>query len=222
MTAPSNLPLERDAGQYSNSPACGAPNPLQLMHEEHALHLELCDLLEAIADGLPATFDRALATVAIAILPSSLPAHTSFEDDAFFPVLRRRAASNAELCAALECLGAEHDRDSGALIEVTDALKSAVGAGRVENPEMLGYLLRGFFESHRRHIAWEERVVIPAARAVLTPEDLSQLQTWIMGSDHPRCCRQSISVIRSARTARALCDTCSSRQNPNSDPSACN
>ena len=40
---------------------------------------------------------------------------------------------------------------------------------------MVGYMLRSFFESYRRHIHWENVVVLPLARARLTREDIEEL-----------------------------------------------
>ena len=40
---------------------------------------------------------------------------------------------------------------------------------------MVGYMLRSFFESYRRHIHWENAVVLPLARARLTREDIEEL-----------------------------------------------
>lgn len=37
-------------------------------------------------------------------------------------------------------------------------------------------MLRGFFERYRRHIHWENQLVMPLARLRLTREDLDQLQ----------------------------------------------
>ena len=48
------------------------------------------------------------------------------------------------------------------------------------NPEMVGYMLRSFFESYRRHMALEERLLFPLARARLTPEDLRELLASIV------------------------------------------
>jgi hypothetical protein len=46
----------------------------------------------------------------------------------------------------------------------------------VGNPDMVGYMLRGFFERYRRHVHWENTLVMPLARLRLTPEDLDALQ----------------------------------------------
>jgi hypothetical protein len=46
---------------------------------------------------------------------------------------------------------------------------------------MVGYMLRSFFESYRRHIAWENTIVLPLARARLTGEDLDKLGRAMAG-----------------------------------------
>lgn len=191
-------------------PTCQTPDPIGLIAEEHALQRELCDLLEAVADGLPHSFDKALAVIAVSILEGSVPRHMRLEEEALFPALRDRVASDHPLHAALGCLQEEHERDGAMLVELTDALKSAAQQGSVSNPDMLGYMLRGYFDSQRRHIAWEDRVVLPIARQVLTAGDLAGLQGWIMDSDHPRCSQQSVVAIRNARSARAVCERCPS------------
>jgi hemerythrin-like domain-containing protein len=194
--------------------SCHTPDPIGLIVEEHALQCELCDLLEALADGLPNRFDKALAVIAVSILEGSVPRHMRLEEDALFPLLRQRIAADDPLHAALVCLEEEHERDGATLVELTDALKSAAAEGSVANPDMLGYQLRGYFESQRRHIAWEDRVVLPVARAVLSPADLAHIQSWIMASAHPRCSRQSVLAIRNARSAKSVCDACPSSSAP--------
>lgn len=198
----------------ANASTCQLPDPLGILREEHALQNELCDLLEAIADGLPHQFDQALALVSVSILETGMPGHMRLEEEALFPLLRRRVPESHSLQSALECLEHEHDRDGASLIEIVDALRSAMESGSVANPDMLGYMLRGFFDSQRRHIAWEEAVVLPAARDVLTAQDLGELQDWVMASGHPRCCHQSIVALRQAREGSEVCKACPSARPP--------
>ena len=40
---------------------------------------------------------------------------------------------------------------------------------------MVGYMLRGFFEAYRRHIEWENRVVLPLASNKLDADALKKL-----------------------------------------------
>jgi hemerythrin-like domain-containing protein len=189
---------------------CSTPHPLEIIEEEHALQLELCELLESIADGLPGTFEPALAVIAISILNGSVRAHIKFEEDALFPVLRERLSPNDAVVQAMACLSQEHERDEDIADELVEALKDALKSGTPENPETLGYILRGFFESQRRHIAWENNVVLPAARKALSVEDLAYLQDWIMTSEHPRCIRVPLLAIRTGKSATELCVECPS------------
>ena len=70
-------------------------------------------------------------------------------------------------------------------LELADELQLLVDTGMVRNAEMLGYMLRGFFEHQRRHIEWEKGVLLPLARQTLTPADLAELQAWILSSGRP-------------------------------------
>jgi len=191
---------------------CSTPHPLEILEEEHALQLELCELLESIADDLPGRIDPALTVIAMSILKGSVKAHTRFEEEALFPLLRQRLSPDDTVVQALTCLSQEHERDEDIADELVDALKEALQHGAAQNAETLGYILRGYFESQRRHIAWEDSVVLPTARKALTGDDLARLQEWIMLSDHPRCIRIPLLAIRAGRKASSVCAECSSSQ----------
>jgi hemerythrin-like domain-containing protein len=188
--------------------ACVAPDPIGVIEEEHALHRELCDLLEAIADALPGKIDRALADIAVSLLDTSVPHHIQLEEEALFPLLRARASEGHQLYSVLQCLEQEHESDLGFSGELSDTLRSVAEGTPPSNSEMLGYMLRGYFESQRRHLAWEDSVVLPAARELLTPADLLNLQDWIMRSGRPRCTHQSVMAIRAARSVGNVCKSC--------------
>jgi hemerythrin-like domain-containing protein len=198
------------AKRLDDAGLCSTPHPLEIIAEEHALQLELCELLESIADSLPGKFEPALAVIAISILKGSVKAHTKFEEDALFPLLKERLSPDDAVVQALVCLSQEHERDEDIADELVEALKDALKSGAPENPETLGYILRGYFESQRRHIAWEDSVVLPAARKSLTIEDLALLQEWIMTSEHPRCIRVPLLTIRTGKSAPTICVECPS------------
>lgn len=195
-----------------NDNFCSLPDPLSLLEEEHELQRELCNVLETLADDLPNTFDKNLAGVAVSILENSMERHMKFEDEALFPLLRENISKGDIIHAALHCLEEEHERDCANLFEITEALKSAIEENCITNAEMFGYMLRGFFECLRRHVAWEDKVIIPAARMALSPSELTKLQAWIMESEHPRCYHQSMMIMRKARTAREACCECPKAQ----------
>ncbi len=147
-------------------------NPIDMIAKEHAFQLELAKSLEFIADGLPDQVDRRLVKEVVAILSNGLDAHFELEEKVLFPLLRRRAGVDSGLIAALDQLVAEHGRDQDISAELVEELRVLAECGRPRNAEMLGYMLRGYFEGQRRHIEWENAVVLPAARRLLSPEDL--------------------------------------------------
>jgi hemerythrin-like domain-containing protein len=201
-------------GAQGSTEGCRDPDPISVLEEEHALQLELCDILEHIADGLPHTFDSNLAGIAVRILQSAWQQHTRLEEEVLFPMLRKRTESGAHVSAMLRRLEDEHDTDEGLADEISSTLKELIEGAPLTNAESLGYMLRGFFVSQRRHIAWENDVVFPLARRILQPDDLKSFQAAIMMSDRPVCTRQSLTLIRKLSGEAHPCGSCSSSTGP--------
>lgn len=152
--------------------------PFGKLKLEHALQLELCDSLEFIADGLPDSFDRRLVRSAATLLEEGLAHYVRFEDEKLFPLVLQRGEPS--IGSVLKQLEGEHLRDQSFALEVAEELQCLCGSPACRNPEMLGYMLRGFFEGRRRHIAWENAVMIPVAQKVLRPADLDELSAWML------------------------------------------
>lgn len=62
---------------------------------------------------------------------------------------------------SLDRLLAEHVEDECFAGELTEALLLLGRNGSADNPEALGFMLRGFFEARRRHVAFEREHVLP-------------------------------------------------------------
>jgi len=189
---------------------CQDPDPISVLEEEHALQLELCDILEHLADGLPHSIDLNLAGIAVNLLKSAWQQHTRLEEEVLFPMLRNRSESGAHVSAMLSRLEDEHETDEGLAHEIASTLKDLIQGAPLTNAESLGYMLRGFFMSQRRHISWENDVVLPLARRILLPEDLEKFQAVIMMSERPVCTRQSLTQIRKHSGEVYPCGTCRS------------
>lgn len=190
--------------QPAGGATCSSPDPLALVLEDHALQLELCDLLELIADSLP-RFDPVIAGSAASLLRRGLEPHQRLEEDMLFPLLRRRAAGDSQLHAVVQLLEAEHASDAGAAHELADELQAVADTGLMRNADMLGYMLRGVFERLRRHIGWENGVLLPLARRALTPDDLVEFQHWIMSSVRPACMKHSVAALARMPAGTAIC-----------------
>lgn len=154
------------------------PAALQRLAREHHMQLELCDALEHIADSLPGRIDFKLLRAVIGVLDNGMAGHFAFEENVLFPLLRRSASSDASLIAALNQLENEHVRDSDLCHELAEELKALAAHGEARNANMLAYMLRGFFEGQRRHIEWENSIVLPAARRHLTAQDLAAMPPY--------------------------------------------
>lgn len=152
-----------------------ARNPLDLIAHAHAIQVQMCDAMERIADGLPDDIDRRLCAQVAACLQFDLPLHHQDEETALFPLLKVRALPDDGLEGILDRLASEHSSDTDFASEIAENL-DVLGQGKgTTNPDMLGYMLRGFFERYRRHVQWENALVMPVARLRLTQEDLETL-----------------------------------------------
>lgn len=155
--------------------------PLIRLAAEHALQLELCDALEFIADGLPNRIPTKLVREVTAVLAHGMTAHFRIEEQILFPLLRERAREDTSLMGALSQLETEHGRDADLCGELAEELRSLAAREEPRNVEMLAYMLRGYFEGQRRHIEWENTIVLPAARKLLTEADLADLAAQLKG-----------------------------------------
>lgn len=135
--------------------------PCRDIAEAHHGKLEICDRIEAIADALPSV-DRVLCLqVANELVPLLREAHR-YEEEEVFPIFEKSGgpALTARL-ASVRRLKAEHVEDECAAQDLTDILMEIGHGGPIANPEALGFMLRAFFDTLRRHIAFEREHVVP-------------------------------------------------------------
>lgn len=140
--------------------------PCTVVARSHAEKLRICDDLEEIANALPASFDRLKCLqLANALVPLLRRSH-QYEEEVVFPAyatIRGREAS-------LRRLRAEHIEDECFADEVTEVLLTIGHGAEVANPEAVGFMLRGFFELVRRHIAFEREHVLPVVDRLLAEQ----------------------------------------------------
>lgn len=127
----------------------------------HSQQIELCSQLEVIADALPDSVNTQVCLLAArAVYPEIKRGH-DFEEDILFPMARELAKNDDSIPATLERLRYEHWEDESYAQEITDALMSYVTEPEHRNADKLSYMLRGFFEGLRRHIAFEQEHLVP-------------------------------------------------------------
>lgn len=172
---PKSTPFDDSTLQTTQSSSEIRDNPLEMISRDHREHLGLCDKLEEIADSLPNSIDRHACTIAALALRYRVGVHHAVEEEALFPLLRARIGNDIVFTRTLLRLQDEHRTDEGYCDEVLELLTSLSTGNPPENADAAGYLLRGFFESMRRHIAFEEDHLLPRAREVLEESDLQFL-----------------------------------------------
>jgi hemerythrin-like domain-containing protein len=125
------------------------------IRQAHEEQLALCRELEEIADSLPASVNRQKCIYAAKALCPLIRSIHHYEENVLFPYLAQQQGHSGPMLATLSRLKFEHFEDEGYAEELTDALLR-LGSGEPVNVEAVGYMLRGFFEGVRRHIAFEQ------------------------------------------------------------------
>lgn len=140
---------------------------LSLVAQSHARQMALCEDLENIADGLPGNVNLQLCLhLARVVCPTIAAAH-EIEEKVLFPVVKTLSPTIPDLDLTIERLRWEHFEDMCFAEELHDALLS-IGRGEPKmTAEAAGYMLRGFFESVRRHVAFEREMLAPLMQLAL-------------------------------------------------------
>ena len=139
----------------------GSRVPCLEMAHAHNDKMRLCNDLEQIADSLPDRVDRRLCLIVAAkIMPLLKGSHT-YEEDYIFPAFAASTISPSSGHASVRRLKAEHIEDECAAQDLADALLPIGNGVAIKNPEALGFMLRAFFETMRRHIAFEREHILP-------------------------------------------------------------
>jgi hemerythrin-like domain-containing protein len=173
-------------------------DPISVIEVDHVHKLELCELLEAIADGLPHEVDAEQADLAATILREGVPDHIALEEDHLFPLLRKRNVGDPCCEMVLAELQHEHASDEAFAYEIAEELVQLAATRATRNAEMLGYMLRGFFVAQRRHVRWENAVILPLARRTLNEADLAELTEAIIYRAHMHGGRRALESVTSA------------------------
>jgi pyridoxamine 5'-phosphate oxidase len=161
------------------TPAAGFDQPLAMWHACHERVARMTNLLERLLDHLathPIDHDaQVTATTVRRYFDEAAPRHHDDEEVDLFPqVLRRLQAAGDTARAArigilIETLQSDH--------QDMDVLWSSLRLqlARVEDGQATSFdpaEVAQFINRYRAHIDTEESEIGPAARAVLTPEDL--------------------------------------------------
>lgn len=155
LTNMQNGKADRSDATTGNRMLDASKRDLAWLHRAHGEQLALCRELEDIADSLPASINRQKCIYAAKALGPLIKGIHHYEETVLFPMSQRDPDAAVHLESTLERLKFEHCEDECFAEELTDALLK-LGSGERVNMEAVGYMLRGFFEGMRRHIAFEQ------------------------------------------------------------------
>ncbi|MBN8994264.1 MAG: hemerythrin domain-containing protein [Rhizobiales bacterium] len=135
--------------------------PLEAFEAGHAELARLCADLEKLADGLPDNVDSGTCDALAHRVPATVSEVLRGEEDLLFPYLTRRLPDMPDLATTLTRLKAEHHADLCYAEEVEEALADFAAGRPGLSTDAIGYMLRGFFDGQRRHIAAERQLLLP-------------------------------------------------------------
>lgn len=158
--------LKRPPQHYGQVVPLKTAHVLPTLNEHLQVQSGLCDALERFADRLPytVTADECLA-LAQMVYPAVHRAH-QFEENVLFPMLSQLSEDAVEMGKTLDRLHGEHWEDEAFAEELAQALRDfATAQNRRSNVDTLSYMIRGFFEGLRRHLAFEREHLLPILSA---------------------------------------------------------
>lgn len=145
--------------------------PIDFIYADHYRQHEICDLIEArlCRDGGAGLTE--IAALALEFIERDLPQHIADEETGLFPLLRLRCRAEDGLDALLGMLRDEHDKDDSLATVLCAGLRHVAAGGRLADGAAFRQHVATFTEALRRHLSWENEVLLPLARRRLTAED---------------------------------------------------
>ena len=163
-TPPMIVPMPRDL----------LGDPLEFFAADHLRQRAAFALIERLATA--SALDRTLAAHVLEFLGKDMVAHVLDEEDDLFPLLRMRCEAEDDIEHVLGDLSAEHAAEERVAVDIRTGLAEALEAGcPVGDIEGLGKGMLAFVHAESRHLALENGIVFPLARARLSEDDLRNL-----------------------------------------------
>lgn len=151
------------------------PDPIQFILSEHDRQLEVCDALETLISVLDLEPVSGRASALLGFLTVDLPLHIEDEERDLFPMLRARCGALGEMGEVLEQLAVEHEEDRELASLIVADLKALRDGRAPAHAVRFHSNARAFCELQRRHLIWENRLVLSLAARRLSAADKAEL-----------------------------------------------
>lgn len=151
-------------------------DPIDFLLADHYRQRAVLNLIDnLVRDRATGEVRRRIANAVLTFFRVDLARHVEDEERDLLPLLRKRLSRSAELRGVFEQLQAEHEADERSMPLLTKMLSKL--AARPGAALSIGFRVTaaGFVQAQRRHLAWENAVVLPLLRKHLKPSDLREL-----------------------------------------------
>ena len=137
------------------------------LRDAYVSQLELCDMLESIADALPERPHNCVIQMIVRVHEGSWAEDILEEEEKLFVALNKHAGPNEFVKNLVKRMRLERQSDSDLSGELLSALQNLQNVKKIRDPEAFGYMLRGVFETKRRQIELKKEVVLPLGEQLL-------------------------------------------------------
>jgi len=150
-------------------------SPLDFLYAEHLRQRQFAKLLGLIADGV---INRRTIAAAAEFVENDLAAHILDEEVSFFPLLRPLCLPEDKIDDLIGVLADEHREDEGESEKLLRVLSRLLDGEVADEGDIK--TLRSFSEHLKGHLALENGVLLPLAKARMTPEALELMAQSII------------------------------------------
>ncbi|OYU20188.1 MAG: hemerythrin [Rhodobacteraceae bacterium PARR1] len=148
--------------------------PLDFLSQDHLRERQVCSLLDNLASFM--SFDPPAARNVLRFVNEELNFHMQDDAEDLFPLLSRRCTAEDGIGRAIARICTDLEKASRLLPGVRAALARCLDTGSDLSTEDRRVLT--LFAGHvRRHLAAENAILLPIARARLTRRDLQKLSS---------------------------------------------
>lgn len=145
-------------------------DPLEFLSAQHRFQSALCDFFNALSTDLHWRRADEFSAMALRYLDGDFPRHQRHEASDLRQALELEPGFGSQESALLDLVAEAHLRDRELAAPVKEGLSRLASGGFPQNSGRFAIHLIQFAESLRRHIDWEEKVILPLAAERLPPE----------------------------------------------------
>lgn len=175
------MPIGRQQNEELNF---DGEHPATRFAADCALQLEVCKSLLALADGLPKNLNRGAMVHLAKIVPLTWSAHTAFQAQGAFPLLKHRNDCDTGLLDCFARLEKQHVEVAGVDDELLEQM-AAVARGEAVEPDVFAYVIRNAAERRREHVEWEMLLLGKLFPMNLTPIERESFRLWASANPWP-------------------------------------